>query len=73
MKWYQKEVTWGILIKFLICFNLVILAFCWKISNIRITQDQETLDYISELENIIQKEQNYRNTLWNYIDYLKEN
>lgn len=58
IKWYQKEVTWGILVKLMICINLVALAMCWKISNIRITQDEETSKYINYLEN--------------YIDYLEK-
>lgn len=58
IKWYQKEVTWGILVKLMICINLVALAMCWKISNIRITQDEETFEYINYLEN--------------YIDYLEK-
>lgn len=71
MRWYQKEVTWGILIKFIICLNLFGLVMFWKICNIRTTQDQETLNYINELEETIQRERDYRDVLWNYIDYIK--
>jgi len=73
MKWYQKEVTWGILIKLMICLNLVALAMCWRISDFRTTQDEETLEYINSLEERIELEREHRKVLWDYINYLKEN
>lgn len=73
MKWYQKEVTWGILIKLMVCINLVVLAMCWRISNIRTTQDEETLEHINYLEETLDREKEYRNVLWDYVNYLKEN
>lgn len=71
MRWYQKEVTWGILIKLMICLNIFGLVMLWRVCNIRTTQDQETLNYINELEETIQREKDYRNVLWNYINYIK--
>lgn len=73
MKWYQKEVTWGFLIKFMIAFNMVILAFCFRVCSVSTTKDEETLNYINELEQTIEKEREYRDVLWDYVNYLKEN
>lgn len=50
----NKEVTWGMLIKLIICMNIVVLAFCFVVCNVRTTQDQETLEYINHLENRVE-------------------
>lgn len=50
----NKEVTWGMLLKLLICMNIVVLAFCFLVCNVRTTQDQETLEYINYLENRVE-------------------
>lgn len=53
-KWLKKEVTFGMLAKLMVCLNIVVLAYCWLICNIRTTQDEETLKYINSLENRIE-------------------
>lgn len=54
--WLSKEVTFGMLIKFMICFNIIVLAYCWLVCNVRTTQDKETLDYINYLERRLENE-----------------
>lgn len=60
------------LFKFMICLNIVVLAFCWRIANVRTTQDEETQNYINYLEETVEKDREYRKVLWDYINYLKE-
>ena len=43
-----------------------------RIANVRTTQDEETLEYINHLEEIVEKDNEYRKVLWDYINYLKE-
>lgn len=50
MKWYQKEVTWGILVKFMIVLNLVVLAICWRFAYIGDIIDKEEQEYYQYLE-----------------------
>ena len=68
----DQPITGSMLFKFLICLNIVVLAFCIRISNVRTTQDEETLEYINHLEEIVEKDNEYRKDLWDYINYLKE-
>ena len=60
------------LFKFMICLNIVVLAFCWRITNIKTTEDEETQNYINYLEETVEKDSEYRKVLWDYINYLKE-
>lgn len=68
----DQPVTGSMLFKFLICLNIIVLAFCIRIANVRTTQDEETLEYINYLEEIVEKDNEYRKVLWDYINYLKE-
>lgn len=68
----DQPVTGSMLFKFLICLNIVVLAFCIRIANVRTTQDEETLEYINYLEETVEKDSEYRKVLWDYINYLKE-
>ena len=49
----NQPVMIGKFIKLMICLNVVVLAFCFLVCNIRTTQDEETLTYIQKLENRI--------------------
>ena len=49
----NQPITIGKFIKLMICLNVVVLAFCFLVCNIRTTQDEETLVYIQKLENRI--------------------
>ena len=68
----DQPVTGSMLFKFLICLNIVVLAFCIRIANVRTTQDEETLEYINYLEETVEKDSEYRKVLWDYINDLKE-
>lgn len=54
MRWYQKEVTWGILLKFMIVLNLVVLAICWRFAYIGDIIDKEQQEYYEYLENRVE-------------------
>lgn len=49
----NQPITIGKFMKLMICLNVVALAFCFLVCNIRTTQDEETLKYIQKLENRI--------------------
>lgn len=50
MKWWNKQVTWGILVKFMITLNLVALAICWRFAYIGDIIDKEEREYYQYLE-----------------------
>lgn len=68
----SQPVTVNMLFKFLICLNIIVLAFCITIANMRATQDKDTLEYINYLEETIERDQKHFNVLWDYINDLKE-
>ena len=49
----NQPITIGKFIKLMICLNVVVLAFCFLVCNIRTAQDEETSVYIQMLENRI--------------------
>lgn len=68
----DQPVTGSMLFKFVICLNVVVLAFCWKIATIKTTEDEETKEYMNYLEETLKREREYRNVLWDYVNYLQE-
>lgn len=61
----KQPVTIGFFLKLIICLNIVALVFCYKVCSINTTKDQETLDYIIELEERIDRQSKI-------IDFLYE-
>lgn len=57
MKWWNKPVTWGILVKFMITLNLVALAICWRFAYIDDIIDKEEQEYYQYLEERVELQQ----------------
>lgn len=51
-KWWNKQVTWGILIKFIISLNIIFLVFCWLFAYTGDLVDKEREDYYYHLEKV---------------------
>lgn len=64
IKWYEKEVTWGMLIKIVLLLNVITLAFCYKVCSISTTKDAEHLEYDAYLENRIETQSKLIDLLW---------
>lgn len=52
--WLDKEVTWGMFIKLIICINAVALGYLYMVAKIGDYKDQETVDYINYLEHRVE-------------------
>ena len=50
MKWWNKPVTWNILIKFMLILNILALAICWRFAYIGDLADKEEQEYYQYLE-----------------------
>ena len=50
MKWWNKPVTWNILVKFMITLNIVALAIYWRFAYIGDLVDKEEQEYHQYLE-----------------------
>ena len=50
MKWWNKPVTWNILVKFIITINILALAICWSFAYIGDLVDKEEQEYYQYLE-----------------------
>lgn len=50
MKWWNKPVTWNILVKFMITLNILALAICWRFAYIGDLVDKEEQEYYQYLE-----------------------
>lgn len=50
MKWWNKPVTWNILVKFIITLNILALAICWCFAYICDLVDKEEQEYYQYLE-----------------------
>ena len=49
-KWLNREVTWGILIKLIICINIIVLGFCIVLAKSSDLKDMERQKYIKNLD-----------------------
>ena len=57
MKWWNKPVTWGILVKFMITLNLIALAICWCFAYIGDIINKEEQEYYQYLEERVELQQ----------------
>lgn len=57
MKWWNKPVTWNILVKFMITLNIVALAICWRFSYIGDIINKEEQEYYQYLEERVELQQ----------------
>lgn len=53
-EWFNQPVKIGIFLKIIICFNIIVLAYCYLVCSVRTTQDEEHLEYDNYLENRIE-------------------
>lgn len=67
----NQPVTGSILLKFIISINIVVLAYCIILADIRTTEDEETQNYINSLEEAIERDEEYLDILIDYVNYLK--
>lgn len=61
----DEPVKLGLFVKLMICLNIVAIVFCFRVCNVRITQDEETQEYIQHLENRVETQRKL-------LDYYEE-
>ena len=55
--WWNREVTWGMLVKLIICINIVWLALCYELARVGDIVDKEQQEYYNYLENRVELQQ----------------
>lgn len=50
----NRPVKIGLFLKVMICFNIIVLAYCYLVCSVRTTEDEEHLKYDNYLENRIE-------------------
>lgn len=67
MKWWNKPVTWNIFVKFMIVFNVLALAICWRFAYIGDIEDKERQNYYNYLEQKVELQNNLIDMYKKYI------
>ena len=60
--WWNKEVTWSMLVKLMICINIVWLALCYRLAQAGDIVDKEQREYYNHLENTVELQQELLNS-----------
>ena len=53
-KFFNKEVTWSMFVKVIICINAIILGYCYALAKAGDQVDSETLQYLEYLEHRVE-------------------
>ena len=70
MKWWNKPVTWNILVKFMITLNILALAICWRFAYIGDLKDKEEQEYLNYLEERVETQSELIKLYRNYVQEL---
>lgn len=70
MKWWNKPVTWNILVKFMITLNILALAICWRFAYIGDSKDKEEQEYLNYLEERVETQSELIKLYRNYVQEL---
>lgn len=66
----NRPATFGLLTKFMIVLNLVVLAICWRFAYIGDLKDKEEQEYLNYLEERVETQSELIKLYRNYVQEL---